>query len=104
MYPVRRTDRYVSGITSRAPTKLRIADCYQSTFLGNLIQIGDTFSLGVTVAQQPSFAFKVRCRVRIQRLVAMKQDLSLQMKELKRSQRDTREIGVRCQSGIGPLL
>ena len=63
------------GVTSGTTTKLRITYCNQRALLGYLIQFGYTLGFGVTIAQEPGFAFQIWCCVRVQMLVRMKRIL-----------------------------
>src|ERR1700730_12604854 len=84
VFPVGRADRDEPRVCTRASLKFRKTDGYECALLRNLVEIRDAFGLGVAVAQEPSFPFESRRRVRVERFVSVKQNFSFDMKKLQR--------------------
>src|SRR5215218_9553113 len=104
MRPVGRSDCHIAGIAARAAERLGESDGDQGTGLGDLVEIGDTLGLSEVIVQKPGFAFESRCRIRVERLMPMKQDLALEMQELESIEADTRMRLTRKTGRVVPAL
>src|SRR4051794_33930229 len=87
----RRAYRNVAGVAAEAASELRIADVDEAACGRHAGEVRDPLGLRVTVVHQPRLALERRGGVGVQRLVAVKQDVSLEMQELERGKRHTRE-------------
>src|SRR5262245_41976286 len=83
--PVRRTDGYITRIATKPASELRIADDDERPGLRNLVEIGDAFGLRIALMQHPAFPLHIRGRVRVERLMPLKQALARLAQDLESS-------------------
>ena len=86
VFPGLRRDGNVARESASSTERFGEADGDQRAFLWYLVEIGHTLGLRVVILQDPRLAGEIGRGVGIQWLVAVKENLPLQMKELDRIQ------------------
>ena len=89
-----RADRDVAGVAAEAALELRGAERDQAARGGDAVEVVDALGLGEAVVHEPVLALQRRRGVRVERLVAVEQDVALEVQELQRGERDAGEVGV----------
>src|SRR3954470_4580118 len=102
--PGGRANRDIAGIAAGSALELRIPDLNQAAGRRHLVEIGDALGLDIAVVHQPGLACERRRGVGVQRLVAVHQDVPLQVQELQCVQGHTGKGRPGRERGIGPVL
>src|SRR5215211_1400268 len=80
----RRTDRDEAGVAAEPAPEAREAHLDEAAGRGHTGEVRDPLSLGVAVMHEPVLAHERGCRVRVERLVPVEQDMAPKMQELQR--------------------